>query len=225
MATSNTESLDSTTGLSPLEVESIEHVYKSLDAPMSKNFVDQYYVMGKDCISADKWFTTSNNRPFHIRFPAHVNRLYKDSKISSYGNNTDTGKLDLKVLKKLKMIFALDPVTDGPDHISNKALFVMDTLHYIQQTYNNTLNHGNYYIFTLAHLPDPSNRFSSICSIAANVKLSLPNVLDNDGVLILPLLYNTKFCHGCLVDVTITCCMWPIRGDAGNPKGSRVYQL
>ncbi|KAF8574778.1 hypothetical protein K439DRAFT_1624078 [Ramaria rubella] len=81
MATSDTESLDSTMGLSPLEVKSIEHVYKSSDAPMSKKFIDQYDVTGKDCIGANKWFTTSNNRPFRIRFPAHINSLYKDLEI------------------------------------------------------------------------------------------------------------------------------------------------
>ncbi|KAF8573851.1 hypothetical protein K439DRAFT_1624762 [Ramaria rubella] len=235
-----------------------------------------YYVTGKYCIGANKWFTTSNNRPFRIQFPAHINSLYKDSKISSYGNNTDIGKIDLKVLKKLKMIFTLDPVTNRPNHISNKAPFVMDTLHYIQQTYDNTLNHINSEaIFenilfsssgspvkldklsigsslstknsplasmsshafcaktpplstsdlTLAHLPNPSNRFSSIHSIAANVKLTLPNIRENNGVLISLLLCNTKLCHGHLVDVTITCHMWHICGDTGIPNGSHAYQF
>ncbi|KAF8580129.1 hypothetical protein K439DRAFT_1620045 [Ramaria rubella] len=167
------------------------------------------------------------------------------------------------------MIWALDPVTDGPDSITTKAPFVMDTLHYMQQMYDFTLNmgleddnyprihsftrrddDGNYYILvnsesifenvpfassgspvkldkssigsglfitnthnastsghvfhartppsrphdlTLAHLPDPNNRYSSIHSIAADVKLKIPN--------------GSKLVHGSLVDIVVTCCM------------------
>ncbi|KAF8577712.1 hypothetical protein K439DRAFT_1532322 [Ramaria rubella] len=257
MATSNTESVDSNTCLSPLEVKSIEHIYKSSDAPTSENFVDCYYVTGNSHVGADEWFTTSTHKPFRIRFPAHINRHYKDSKISSYGNNTDTGKIDLKALKKLKVIFALDPVTDRPDHISNKAPFVMHTLHYIQQAYDDTLNHGlnensyprvhsftrrddegNYYI-----LVNPDSIFKNVpfASSGSPVKLDKSSIGSGLSTTNGPITSTSGHAFRAKTpplnpeDLTLahmpdpsnrfSSIRWHIRGDSGNPNGSRAYQL
>ncbi|KAF8576437.1 hypothetical protein K439DRAFT_1622847 [Ramaria rubella] len=58
---------------------------------------------------------------------------------------------------------------------------------------------------TLANMPDPSNQFSSIRSIATDVKINLLNICDHDGKVISPLAYSSKLVNGCLVDVIVTC--------------------
>ncbi|KAF8497988.1 hypothetical protein JB92DRAFT_2985884 [Gautieria morchelliformis] len=78
---------------------------------------------------------------------------------------------------------------------------------------------------TLADLPDPQGRFTTVKNVAGSVPVIIPPVRDRHGAPVTPVQYNSLLTDGTLVDVLTTLRMWQIKPDDKNPNGSRAYQL
>ncbi|KAF8487824.1 hypothetical protein JB92DRAFT_3020131 [Gautieria morchelliformis] len=78
---------------------------------------------------------------------------------------------------------------------------------------------------TLADLPYPQGRFTTVKNVAGSVPVIIPPVRDRHGVPVTPVQYNSLLTDGTLVDVLTTLRMWQIKPDYKNPNGSHAYQL
>ncbi|KAF8510496.1 hypothetical protein JB92DRAFT_2827920 [Gautieria morchelliformis] len=87
--------------------------------------------------------SVSGNKHLLLRFLACIVCGCRDSKLNSYGNKDgDMSKFDLRGLRKIKMVCALNLKLDGLKHLERRGTYIENVLHLIQQGRDNTLNAG-----------------------------------------------------------------------------------
>ncbi|KAF8490875.1 hypothetical protein JB92DRAFT_3147784 [Gautieria morchelliformis] len=131
--------------LKPMELTAVERIYNSHDRPNHKSYMDKFYTRFEKKIGAEEWFiqSGSGNKHLLLRFPARIIRSTRDSKLTSYGNKDgEMSKFDLRGLRKIKMVWALQLELEGPSHLRPKAKYIENILHLIQQERDDILNAG-----------------------------------------------------------------------------------
>ncbi|KAF8516222.1 hypothetical protein JB92DRAFT_3114273 [Gautieria morchelliformis] len=131
--------------LDPIELTAVERIYDTHDRPKDMSYISRFYTRFEKKIGADEWFimSGSGNKHLLLRFPARIFRGCRDSKLSSYGNKDgDMSKFDLRGLRKIKMVWALNLKLDGPEHLERRGTYIENVLHLIQQERDDVLNAG-----------------------------------------------------------------------------------